>query len=132
MTNMLKKVGIIGAGIMGSGIAQVCALAGIDVVLHDISEERVRAGVATIAKALKKPVDFNRNPDASMLNIYWRGGDALSRIKTTSDFADFADCDLIIEAATENKEVKAEILQKAAAVLKPGAILATNTSSISI
>lgn|SRR5208283_2391668 len=129
---MVRKVGIIGAGIMGAGIAQVCALAGIEVVLQDISEERVQASKATIAKALKKPVDLSRNPDQSMLRIYWNGGDALSRIATTLDFDDFSDCDLILEAATENEEIKKGILKGAARFLKPTAILATNTSSISI
>jgi len=133
MASEIKTIGIIGAGIMGSGIAQVCALAGLKVVLHDISEERVQKGFATVKKAVSKAIDLKRGtPDISMYKIYWHGGDALSRIMTTTELESFADCDLVLEAATENEAIKVGILQGVVKVLKEGAILATNTSSISI
>jgi 3-hydroxybutyryl-CoA dehydrogenase len=121
----IKKMGVIGAGQMGTGIAQVCALAGIEVALNDISESRINAGLATIAGNLTRLVERKQiEPSARDA--------ALNRITPASDFDAFGDSDLILEAATENEEVKRKIFTRLCPSLKPTAILATNTSSISI
>ena len=121
----INKIGVIGAGQMGTGIAQVCALAGIEVALNDISEAHINAGLATIAGNLARQVERKQvDPPARDA--------ALSRIKPASGFDAFADSDLVIEAATENEEVKRKIFSKLCPSLKPTAMLATNTSSISI
>ena len=118
-------MGVIGAGQMGTGIAQVCALAGIEVALNDISESRINAGLATIAGNLARQVERKQiEPSAR---------DAASnRITPALDFDAFGDSDLVIEAASENEEIKRKIFSKLCPSLKPTAILATNTSSISI
>jgi 3-hydroxybutyryl-CoA dehydrogenase len=121
----INKIGVIGAGQMGTGIAQVCALAGIEVALNDISEARINAGLATIAGNLARQVERHQvDPPARDA--------ALSRIKPAPGYDAFADSDLVIEAATENEEVKRKIFSKLCPSLKPTAMLATNTSSISI
>ncbi len=121
----INKIGVIGAGQMGTGIAQVCALAGIEVALNDISESHINAGLATIAGNLARQVERHQvDPPARDA--------ALSRIKPAPGFDAFADSDLVIEAATENEEVKRKIFSKLCPSLKPTAMLATNTSSISI
>jgi 3-hydroxybutyryl-CoA dehydrogenase len=121
----INKIGVIGAGQMGTGIAQVCALAGIEVALNDISEARINAGLATIAGNLARQVE-RKQVDTPARDA------ALSRIKPAPGFDAFADSDLVIEAATENEEVKRKIFSKLCPSLKPTAMLATNTSSISI
>jgi 3-hydroxybutyryl-CoA dehydrogenase len=121
----INKIGVIGAGQMGTGIAQVCALAGIEVALNDISEAHINAGLATIAGNLARQVERKQvDPPARDA--------ALSRIKPAPGYDAFADSDLVIEAATENEEVKRKIFSKLCPSLKPTAMLATNTSSISI
>jgi 3-hydroxybutyryl-CoA dehydrogenase len=121
----ISRIGVIGAGQMGSGIAEVSALAGIDVALNDVSEERIAAGIATISSYLARQVERGQiAADAA--------GAALSRIKPALDYDGFAEADLVIEAATENEELKRKIFAKLCASLKPDAIVATNTSSISI
>lgn len=125
MTIEIQKVGIIGAGQMGNGIAQVFALAGLDVLLNDISEERIHAGLAT--------VDGNMARDIARGNL--KEADrkaAVSRIKPAITFDDFSACDLVIEAASENEDVKRKIFSRLCPSLKPEALLGTNTSSISI
>ncbi|WP_020173895.1 3-hydroxybutyryl-CoA dehydrogenase [Methyloferula stellata] len=121
----IHKVGVIGAGQMGSGIAQVCAQAGMDVVLQDISQEKADAGLAAVSSSLAKQVERQQIDEAARAA-------ALSHIKAATDYASFADCDLVIEAATENEELKRKIFSGVCASLRPDAILATNTSSISI
>ncbi|MGH6839360.1 MAG: 3-hydroxybutyryl-CoA dehydrogenase [Methylocella sp.] len=121
----INKIGVIGAGQMGTGIAQVCALAGIEVALNDISEARINAGLATIAGNLARQVE-RRQVDPPARDA------ALRRIKPAPGYDAFADSDLVIEAATENEEVKRKIFSKLCPSLKPTAMLATNTSSISI
>jgi 3-hydroxybutyryl-CoA dehydrogenase len=121
----IKKMGVIGAGQMGTGIAQICALAGIEVALNDISEARVNAGLATIAGNLARQLD-RQQLEASARD------EALNRITPALDFDAFGDSDLVIEAAAENEEVKRKIFSRLCPSLKPTAILATNTSSISI
>jgi 3-hydroxybutyryl-CoA dehydrogenase len=121
----IKKMGVIGAGQMGTGIAQVCALAGIDIALNDITEARINAGLATIAGNLARQVERKQlEPSAR--------DEALNRITPAPDFDTFGDSDLVIEAASENEEVKRKIVSRLCPSLKPTAILATNTSSISI
>ncbi len=121
----IHKVGVIGAGQMGSGIAQVCAQAGMDVVLQDITQEKAEAGVAAVSSSLAKQVERQQIDEAARAA-------ALARIKAATDYASFADCDLVIEAATENEELKRKIFSSVCASLRADAILATNTSSISI
>ncbi len=125
MTLEIKKVGIIGAGQMGSGIAHVAALVGLDVVLNDMTEEQVHAGLATINGNMARQISKSQITEDERKA-------ALSHIKASADYADFADCDLVIEAATENEEVKRKIFTKVCAIAKPETILASNTSSISI
>ena len=121
----INKIGVIGAGQMGTGIAQVCALAGIEVALNDISDARINAGLATIAGNLARQVE-RKQIDSPARDA------ALSRIKPAPGYDAFADSDLVIEAATESEEVKRKIFSKLCPSLKPTAMLATNTSSISI
>jgi 3-hydroxybutyryl-CoA dehydrogenase len=121
----INKIGVIGAGQMGAGIAQVCAVAGLDVVLNDITEERIDHGLATISGNLARLHERQQLDEAAVQA-------AMSHVGRAPTFESFADCDLVIEAATENESVKQTIFQKASAALRPGAMLATNTSSISI
>ena len=125
MTIALKKIGIIGAGQMGGGIAHVCALAGYKVVLNDVSADRIKSGLATINGNMARQVSSEKITEADRQA-------ALKRIAAAEDFEGLADCDLVIEAATENETVKGEIFGRLKGTLKPAALLATNTSSISI
>ncbi len=125
MTIALKKIGIIGAGQMGSGIAHVCALAGYPVVLNDVSADRIKSGLATINGNMARQVSSEKISEADRQA-------ALKRITPADDIEGLADSDLVIEAATENEVIKAEIFARLKGTLKPGALLATNTSSISI
>ena len=121
----IKKVGIVGAGQMGTGIAQVCAQAGFEVGLNDVSKERIEAGLAAINGNLAKRVKSAKLSEADR-------DAALSRIKPVASFEGFADFDLVIESAVENEQVKRGIYQALCPHLKPEAIVGTNTSSISI
>ncbi len=122
---MLETVGVIGAGTMGNGIAQVCAAAGLSVVMVDISDAAVARGVATVSGSLDRLVKKEKMSAADREA-------ALSRITATSDKAKLGNCDLVIEAATENEQLKVKILKDLCASLRPSALIATNTSSISI
>ncbi len=122
---MVKSVGIIGAGQMGSGIAHVFALAGFNVLLNDISSERIAAGLATITGNMGRQVVSGRIDEAAR-------DAALNRIAEAPDLSLLASVDLVIEAATENEDVKIEILREVSGVVGPDAIIASNTSSISI
>ncbi|KAA0595801.1 3-hydroxybutyryl-CoA dehydrogenase [Azospirillum lipoferum] len=121
----IKKIGIIGAGQMGSGIAQVCAQAGYDVVLSDISEAVLEKALANIGK------NYDRQIQKGKLEEQAKAA-ALGRITTGTDLSVFGDADLVIEAATENEALKRDLLKKLVPHLKPEALIATNTSSISI
>jgi 3-hydroxybutyryl-CoA dehydrogenase len=121
----IRHIGIVGAGQMGRGIAHVCALAGLDVILHDISGEALVQACATIDRNLSRQVARGRIREEAKAA-------ALGHIATTSDYAAFADCDIVIEAATEKEEVKRGIFRELVPRLKPQALIATNTSSISI
>jgi 3-hydroxybutyryl-CoA dehydrogenase len=125
MQGGIRKVGVIGAGQMGSGIAHVAALAGFDVVMNDINEERVQSGLATINGNLSRQVQKGSIPEETR-------NAALARINGSPDMAALSDCDIVIEAATENEDIKRKIFQNVTRTLKPEALLATNTSSISI
>ena len=121
----MKIVGVIGAGQMGAGIAQVAAAAGYDVLLSDRDQALADKGVAGIAKILARAVDKDKISAADR--------DAtLGRIKTVASTADFGPCDLVIEAATEREEIKRAIFAEVGKVLRADAILASNTSSIPI
>ncbi len=121
----MQTIGVIGAGLMGNGIAHVAAQAGYDVVLSEISMDRAEAGKKTIEKNLGRAVAKGTIDEATMQAI-------LGRIKLTTDTGDFANADLVIEAATENEAIKTKIFQDLCPKLKRECILATNTSSISI
>jgi 3-hydroxybutyryl-CoA dehydrogenase len=121
----IKKVAVIGSGQMGCGIAQVAALAGFDVLLNDIDAERVERGVATVSSNLAKAVSSGKISDDA-------GKAALGRIKPAPTYEALSEADLVIEAATENEATKRKIYSAVCPVLRPDAILATNTSSISI
>ena len=121
----IRKVGVIGAGQMGNGIAHVCALAGYEVGLNDISKDRIEAGLATINGHLARRVKSGKITEADR-------DAALKRIKGVASYDGFADFDLVIESAVEDEQVKRKIYQALCPHLKPEAILGTNTSSISI
>lgn len=121
----IKTVGIIGAGQMGSGIAQVAAMAGYKVQLYDVTEEKVTAGLATANGNLARHVASGKMTDADRHA-------AIARISPATKLEDMAGADLVIEAATEDETVKRKIFAQLCPVLNPEAMLATNTSSISI
>jgi 3-hydroxybutyryl-CoA dehydrogenase len=125
MALTVKKVGIIGAGQMGNGIAHVCALAGFDVKLNDLSPDRVKAGIATINGNMARQVSRKRISEDERQT-------ALKRITSAENFDAFGECDLVIEAATEKEDVKRQIFASLCPSLRADAILGTNTSSISI
>jgi 3-hydroxybutyryl-CoA dehydrogenase len=121
----ISRIGVIGAGQMGSGIAQVCAQAGFEVALVDIKDDILKRATAGIGKRLQRQVDRDRMTAEDM--------DAtMKRIRTGTDYAMFADTDLVIEAATENEAIKRKIFEQVTKTMRPDAILASNTSSISI
>ena len=122
---MIQTVGIIGAGTMGNGIAQVCAAAGLSVVMVDISDAAVNRGLSTVGGSLERLVKKEKMSAADREA-------ALKRITGTTDRSKLSDCDLVIEAATENEELKVKILKDLCATLSPRTLVATNTSSISI
>ena len=122
---MIEQIGIVGAGTMGNGIAQVCAAAGLSVTMTDISEAALAKGVSVVTGSLERLVNKQKMTDADRQA-------ALKHIVTTTDSGKLANCDLVIEAATENEDLKIKILKDLCTKLRPSALLATNTSSISI
>ncbi|MCA1300309.1 3-hydroxybutyryl-CoA dehydrogenase [Stappia indica] len=121
----IKKVGVIGAGQMGSGIAHVCAVAGFDVALNDISKDRIQSGLASINGNMARQVSKGQLDEETRTA-------ALDRITAADSMDQLADVDLVIESAVENEQIKRKIFTQLCPLLKPEAILATNTSSISI
>ncbi|ACO01684.1 3-hydroxybutyryl-CoA dehydrogenase [Brucella melitensis] len=121
----IKTVGIIGAGQMGSGIAHVCALAGYNVLLHDAAPDRLEKGIATINGNMARQVASGKLQEEQR-------ADAMKLIRPANSMQDLAGVDLAIEAATEDETIKRKIFAQLCPVLNPEAILATNTSSISI
>ena len=122
---MIKTIGIIGAGQMGNGIAHVCALAGRNVKLLDVDKARIDKAVATIGANMDRQVRRKLIGEADKKK-------ALARIATGTDYKIFKDCDMVVEAATENEEVKRAIFKKLVPHLNDRALIATNTSSLSI
>ena len=121
----VQSIGVVGAGQMGRGIAQVAAMSGYTVQIYDVSPEGLKKGVDFIEAQLKKGVEKAKWDQAFV-------DKTMKAISTVSDITKLSSCDLLIEAATENKTIKFDIFRKLDEVAKPGAILATNTSSISI
>src|SRR5580692_1263335 len=120
-----STIGIIGAGTMGNGIAQVCAGSGLKVVMLDISDSAVARGLSTISTSLERLVkkDKLKAEDSAA---------AFARIRGVTEYSELASADLVIEAATENLEMKRKIMKQVDGIITPTAILASNTSSISI
>ena len=121
----IKKIAVIGAGTMGNGIAHVSALTGFDTILMDIKDEFVERGLNTIRTNLERQV---KKEKISQLDM----DGALKLIRTTTVNTDLSDCDLVVEAATENQDIKLNIFKELDQICNNGAILASNTSSISI
>jgi 3-hydroxybutyryl-CoA dehydrogenase len=121
----IRKIGVIGAGQMGSGIAHVAALAGFDVKLNDLSSDRIKAGIATINGNMARQVSRKRITEEERQT-------ALKRIAPADSYEAFEDCDIVIEAATEKEDVKRTIFATVCPILKPETIIGSNTSSISI
>jgi 3-hydroxybutyryl-CoA dehydrogenase len=123
--SIIRTVGVIGAGTMGNGIAQSCAMAGIPVIMQDINDAAVQKGIATIATSLERLVKKEK------LSAEGKAA-AMALVTGTTDVGAFKAADLVIEAATENEDLKIRILKNIDTVVGPDVILATNTSSISI
>ena len=121
----IQRIGVIGAGTMGNGIAQVCALAGLDVTMVDVTPEALQRGLATVSSSLDRLVKKDKLQAAEK-------DAALARIRATVAYEDLAGVQLVIEAATENLELKLRILRQVEAVVGAEAVIASNTSSISI
>ena len=121
----IQTIGIIGAGTMGNGIAQACAVAGLNAVVQDVSEAALERALKTVSGSLDRSVRKGTLTEADKDTV-------MSRIKTSTSADSLAGTDLIIEAATENEAIKIKILQNVDAIASPGTIIATNTSSISI
>jgi 3-hydroxybutyryl-CoA dehydrogenase len=125
MSSEIKKVGVLGAGLMGHGIAQVTAAAGYDVVLREVDDPTLQKGLGKIEKQLAKAVEKGKSSQEDADAV--RG-----RIQGTTDYGDLADCDLVIEAITEDLGRKLEMWKEVDAIVKPEAVFATNTSSLAV
>jgi 3-hydroxybutyryl-CoA dehydrogenase len=121
----IKKVGVLGCGQMGSGVVQVSAQAGYDVIFTEASQELIDKGLATIDKFLSKGVEKGKIKEEDKINV-------LSRIKGTLELKDFSNCDLLIEAVVENMDIKKKLLSQLEEICPPNTIFASNTSSLSI
>ena len=125
MSGKIKSVGVIGAGQMGAGIAHVSSLAGYQVFLHDLGAEQIESGIATINGNLARQAASGKISDSAMKA-------AQQRLNAAPSVSDLASCDLVVEAATENEAIKRQIFANLCPALNPQAIVASNTSSISI
>ncbi|HEU4974812.1 MAG TPA: 3-hydroxybutyryl-CoA dehydrogenase [Baekduia sp.] len=121
----IKKVGIVGCGLMGHGIAQVAATAGFDVVVREVDDATLQKGIGKIEKQLARAVEKGKSSQEDADAI--RG-----RLQPTTDYGDLADCDLVVEAITENLGMKLEMWKELDRIVKPEAIFATNTSSLAV
>jgi 3-hydroxybutyryl-CoA dehydrogenase len=121
----IKKVGVVGAGLMGSGIAQVCAQAGLQVAISDVSEEVLKKGLGSVNGFLTKSVEKEKITQQEK-------DDIMARIQGITDMKSFADCDVVIEAVTENMELKKKIFAELDKICPPATILASNSSALSI
>jgi 3-hydroxybutyryl-CoA dehydrogenase len=121
----IAKVGVVGCGLMGHGIAQICAQAGWDVAVREVDQHRLDAGIAKIEQQLGRAVEKGKREQAE--------ADAIrARIEPTLDYADLADCDLVIEAITEDLDAKLAMWKELDGIVKEGALFATNTSSLPV
>ena len=125
MAKEIRKIGVIGAGQMGHGIALVCAVAGFDVIMLDLTPEAIDKGMKSVQRVLQRDVEKKRLDQA-------KADAALKHLTTSTSYPDLKDCDLVIEAASEDERIKKEIIKKLCPVLGPDAYIATNTSSLSI
>ncbi len=125
MTQALTTIGIIGAGTMGNGIAQACAVAGLKAVMVDVSDAAVAKGLATVSGSLERLIKKEKITEADKAK-------ALANIQGSTNYDDLRAAQIVIEAATENHELKVKILRQVDALVAPDVILASNTSSISI
>ncbi|MCW8884929.1 MAG: 3-hydroxybutyryl-CoA dehydrogenase [Motiliproteus sp.] len=121
----IKHIGVVGAGQMGSGIAQVCAAAGFQVTLNDLNNDAIQRGISSIENSLARLVSKEKISDQ-------QARDLVALISTDTDMNGLSDCDIVVEAATENEPLKLDIFRRLDEVCKASAILASNTSSISI
>ena len=121
----IKKVGVVGCGLMGHGIAQVSAQSGYDVVVREVSQEKLDSGLGKIKKQLSRAVEKGRMEQSD-------ADDVLGRIEGTLDYAAFAECDLVVEAITENLDDKLEMWRELDSIVKQEALFATNTSSLPV
>lgn len=121
----IKKLGVIGAGTMGNGIAQACAVVGLDVVMVDISEAAVQKGLATISGSLDRLIKKGKLSEEAKAV-------AMSHVQISTSYEDFKGCDIVVEAATENFDLKVKILKQVDSLVGEEVIIASNTSSISI
>lgn len=124
-SNQIQTLGVVGAGQMGNGITQVAASVGLTVKMMDVSPAALEKGLATISQSCDRLIKKEKMTEAQKKEL-------LSRIQITSDIKDLRDCDFVVEAATENIDLKLKIFAQLDEVVKPGAILCTNTSSISV
>ena len=121
----IQSVGIIGAGTMGNGIAQACAVSGLNVIMVDINDAAIAKGLSTIASSLDRLIKKEKMTEAEKVS-------ALARIKTSTNYQDFIGSQMVIEAATENYDLKIKILKQLDSIVSKDTIIASNTSSISI
>ncbi|MEK7277793.1 MAG: 3-hydroxyacyl-CoA dehydrogenase NAD-binding domain-containing protein [Chloroflexota bacterium] len=121
----MQTIAVLGSGTMGAGIAQVCALRGFDTILYDINDDLVNAGLNRIHESIRKGVQLGKTDPAT-------ADSAIARLKTTAQLSDLAPADLVIEAAPEKLELKRDLFRHLDALLAPSALLASNTSSLSV
>jgi 3-hydroxybutyryl-CoA dehydrogenase len=121
----IKRVGVVGCGLMGHGIAQVSAQAGYDVVVREVDERKLEGGLGKIQKQLGRAVEKGKMEQS-------QADEVMGRIKGTLDYKDFADCDLVIEAISEDLDAKLEMWKELDGIVSNGAVFATNTSSLSV
>src|SRR5438094_5578969 len=121
----IKKVGVVGCGLMGHGITQISAQAGYDVVVRELNQEKLDSGLGRVRKQLERAVEKQRMDQSQAEAV-------LDRIRGTLDYKDFADCDLVIEAITEDLDKKLEMWRAVDPIVKEEALLATNTSSLGV
>ena len=125
MSGQIRRIGVIGAGTMGNGIAQVFAVAGYPVIMRDLNQAALDRGLSTVASSLDRLVAREKVTASDREQ-------ALGNIRATTEFNDLAECDLVVEAILENFDLKAQVIQDLDQVCRPDAIFATNTSSISV
>src|SRR5919108_2250272 len=121
----IKKVGVVGCGLMGHGIAQIAAQAGYDVTVRELSQEKLDSGLGKISKQLGRAVEKGRMEQS-------QADEVTAHIKPTLDYGDFAECDLVIEAITEDLDMKRAMWRELDQIVKEGALFATNTSSLGV